>query len=135
MNSPAASLKIADASLVSYTHWMYALHAASALIGMFGSAFIATAFVFGLPSIIAVVMNYIRRGDARGTHLESHFAWQLRTFWFAALWVTVVFLLSLPLFFVLVGFVTFPIGIFIIGVWVIYRVARGWLKLKDGLPV
>ena len=46
-----------------------------------------------------------------------------------------MFLLSLPLFFVLVGFVTFPIGIFIIGVWVIYRVARGWLKLKDGLPV
>jgi len=82
-----------------------------------------------------VVMNYIRRSDARGTHLESHFAWQLRTFWFAALWVTVVFLLSLPLFFVLVGFVTFPIGIFIVGVWVIYRVARGWLKLKDGLPV
>jgi uncharacterized membrane protein len=91
--------------------------------------------VFGLPSIVAVVMNYIRRDDARGTHLESHFAWQLRTFWFAALWVTIVFLLSLPLFFVLVGFVTFPIGIFIIGVWVIYRVARGWLKLKDGLPV
>ena len=44
-------------------------------------------------------------------------------------------LLSLPLFFVLVGFVTFPIGIFVIGVWVIYRVARGWLKLKDGQPV
>ena len=43
-----------------------------------------------------------------------------------------MFLLSLPLFFVLVGFVTFPIGIFIIGVWVIYRVVRGWLKLKDG---
>jgi hypothetical protein len=63
MNSPASSLKIADASLVSYTHWMYALHTASALIGMFGSAFIATAFVFGLPSIIAVVMNYVRRSD------------------------------------------------------------------------
>ena len=62
---------------------MYALHAASALIGMFGSAFIASAFMFGLPSIIAVVMNYIRRDDARGTYLESHFSWQLRTFWFA----------------------------------------------------
>ena len=98
-------------------------------------AFVATAFVFGVPSIVAVVMNYIRRNDARGTYLESHFSWQLRTFWFAALWVVVVFLLSLPLFFVLVGFVTFPIGIFIIGVWVIYRVARGWLKLKDGQPV
>jgi len=135
MNSPATSLKTADASLVSYTHWMYALHAASALIGMFSSAFIVTAFLFGLPSIIAVVMNYIRRSDARGTYLESHFSWQLRTFWFALLWVTLVLLLSLPLFFVLVGFVTFPIGIFVIGIWVIYRVARGWLKLKDGQPV
>jgi uncharacterized membrane protein len=135
MNSPASSLKIADPSLVGYTHWMYALHATSAVIGMLSPAFVATAFVFGVPSIVAVVMNYIRRDDARGTHLASHFSWQLRTFWFAALWVTVVFLLSLPLFFVLVGFVTFPIGIFIIGVWVIYRVARGWLKLKDGQPV
>jgi uncharacterized membrane protein len=135
MNSPASTFKTADASLVSYTHWMYALHAASAVIGMFSSAFIATAFLFGLPSIIAVVMNYIRRSDANGTYLESHFSWQLRTFWFALLWVTVVFLLSLPLFFILVGFVTFPIGIFIIGVWVIYRVARGWLKLKDGQPI
>jgi uncharacterized membrane protein len=135
MNSPATSLNTADASLVSYTHWMYALHAASALIGMFSSAFVVTAFLFGLPSIIAVVMNYVRRSDARGTYLESHFSWQLRTFWFALLWVTVVLLLSLPLFFVLVGFVTFPIGIFVIGIWVIYRVARGWLKLKDGQPV
>src|SRR5512133_944738 len=135
MNSPAETLKTADSSLVSYTHWMYGLHAASALIGMFSSAFIATAFLFGIPSIIAVVMNYVRRSDARGTWLESHFTWQLRTFWFALLWVSVVFLLSFPLFFVLVGFVTFPVGIFIVGVWVIYRVARGWLKLKDGLPV
>ena len=135
MNSPASTLKTADASLVSYTHWMYALHAASAIIGMFSSAFIATAFLFGLPSIIAVVMNDIRRSDARDTYLESHFSWQLRTFWFALLWVTVVFLLSLPLFFILVGFLTFPVGIFIVGVWVIYRVARGWLKLKDGQTV
>ena len=97
MNSPASSLKIADASLVSYTHWMYALHAASALIGMFGSAFIATAFVFGLPSIVAVVMNYVRRSDARGTHLESHFAWQLRWSRFAACWATHDFVLSLPM--------------------------------------
>jgi uncharacterized membrane protein len=134
MNTPAAPTTV-DATLVRYTHWMYALHAASALIGMLTSAFIATAFLFGIPSIIAVVMNYLRRGDARGTWLESHFSWQLRTFWFALLWVVVVFLLSLPLFLVLVGFLTFPVGIFIVGVWVIYRVARGWLKLKDGQPV
>jgi uncharacterized membrane protein len=135
MNTTVSSLVSPNPSLVSYTHWMYALHAASALIGVFGSAFVATAFVFGLPSIVAVVMNYVRRSESRGTYLESHFRWQLRTFWFAALWVCVVFLLSLPLFFVLVGFVTFPLGIAIIGLWVIYRVVRGWLRLKDAQSI
>lgn len=135
MNTPDAAPRTVDATLVRYTHWMYALHAASALIGMLTSAFIATAFLFGIPSIIAVVMNYLRRDDARGTWLESHFSWQLRTFWFALFWVVVIFLLSLPLFLVLVGFLTFPVGIIIVGIWVVYRVARGWLRLKDGQPV
>jgi uncharacterized membrane protein len=135
MNTPAAETRTVDATLVRYTHWMYALHATSAVIGMLTSAFIATAFLFGIPSIIAVVMNYLRRDDARSTWLESHFSWQLRTFWFALFWVVVIFLLSLPLFLVLVGFLTFPVGIFIVGVWVIYRVLRGWLRLKDGQPV
>ena len=138
MNSPAVeavALREPDPSLVSYTHWMYALHALSAITGMFGSLAVAVAFVFGIPSIIAVVMNYARRADARGTYLDSHFSWQLRTFWFAALWIGIVFVLSFPLFFVLVGFLTFPAGVFVVGVWVIYRVVRGWLRLKEGQPV
>ena len=134
MTDTAAARTVAP-NLVSYTHWMYALHAASAILGILTSAAVATAFVFGIPSIVAVIMNYVKRGEVRGTWLDSHFGWQLRTFWFAALWVAIVFLLSLPLFLLLIGFVTFPIGIFVIGVWVIYRVVRGWLKLKDGQPV
>ena len=90
--------------------------------------------MFGLPSIIAVIMNYVRASEARGTYLESHFSWQLRTFWFAALWV-VLFLLSLPLFLVLVGFVMLIGRHHRRGLWVVYRVARGWLKLKDAQPV
>jgi hypothetical protein len=70
-----------DPRLVSWTHWMYALHATALAIGVLTSATIAGKFVFGLPSIIAVVMNYMRRGEARGTWLEPHFSWQLRTFW------------------------------------------------------
>ena len=135
MNAPASTLRVPDPSLVSYTHWMYALHAASALIGIIGAATVVGGFLFGIPSIIAVVMNYVRRPDARGTWLESHFSWQLRTFWFAALGAFVVFLLSFPLFFVLVGFLTFPVGIFLVGVWIIYRVLRGWLRLKDGQAI
>ena len=135
MNTTGVAVRETDPSLISYTHWMYALHALSAITGMFGSAFVAIAFVFGIPSIVAVIMNYVRRADANGTWLESHFTWQLRTFWFAALWVVVVTMLSLPLFLVLIGFATLIIGMIVIGLWVIYRVARGWLKLKEGLPI
>ena len=73
-------------SLVTVTHLVYALHALSLLIGVTTAASIIGAFVFGVPSIIAVVINYVKRGEARGTYLESHFRWQIRTFWFALLW-------------------------------------------------
>jgi uncharacterized membrane protein len=88
-----------------------------------------------LPSIIAVIMNYLRRSEARGTWLESHFTWQLRTFWFAVLWVVLVAVASAPLALILIGFFTFALGLAVIGLWVIYRVLRGWLTLKDGKPM
>jgi uncharacterized membrane protein len=123
-------------SLVSYTHWMYALHAASALMGVFTGATVIGQFVFGIPSIIAVVMNYVKRDEARGTWLESHFSWQLRTFWFALLAFIAIGLFSLPLVLLLgLGILTWMFGAFIVGIWIIYRVARGWLRLKDGKAV
>jgi uncharacterized membrane protein len=123
-------------SLISYTHWMYALHAASALMGVFTSATVIGQFVFGIPSIVAVVMNYIRRDEARGTWLESHFSWQLRTFWFAFLAFVLIGFFSAPLVLLLgLGVVTWIIGAFVVGIWIVYRVARGWLRLKDGKAV
>jgi uncharacterized membrane protein len=123
-------------SLISYTHWMYALHAASALMGVFTSATVIGTFVFGIPSIIAVVMNYVKRDEARGTWLESHFSWQLRTFWFALLAFIAIGLFSLPLLLLLgLGILTWMLGAFLVGIWIIYRVARGWLRLKDGKAV
>jgi len=123
-------------SLVTYTHWMYALHAASALMGVFSAATIVGQFVFGVPSIIAVVMNYVKRSDARGTWLDSHFGWQLRTFWYALLWFVLIGVFSAPLVLLLgFGIVTWIVGAFVVGVWIIYRVARGWLRLNDGKPV
>ena len=135
MNAPAYTVTTPDPSLVSYTHIMYALHATSAVIGMLGAATIVGSFIFGVPSIVAVVMNYVKRTEARGSFLESHFRWQLRTFWFAALWTVLAFLLSGPLMLIVVGFFTFALAVFLIGVWIIYRVARGWLRLKDGQPI
>jgi uncharacterized membrane protein len=133
--SAGTSSRSPDPTLVSYTHWMYALHALAAFIGIASSAAVALQFVFGIPSIIAIIMNYARRAEAHGTWLEGHFAWQRRTFWWALAWVAIMFVLSLPLFLLIVGFITFGIGVFVIGVWVIYRVARGWLRLRDGQPV
>jgi uncharacterized membrane protein len=124
------------ASLVTYTHWMYALHAFSALMGVVSAATVVGQFVFGVPSIIAVVMNYVKRSEVRGTWLDSHFGWQLRTFWYAMLWFVLIGLFSAPLVLLLgFGIVTWIVGAFVVGIWIIYRVARGWLRLNDGQPV
>ena len=124
-----------DASLISYTHVIYALHSLSVLIGLTSAVTIVGSFIFGLPSIIAVIMNYARQSDVRGTFLESHFSWQIRTFWFALLWVLVILALSLPLMLVAIGFLTLYLGFVLVGLWVIYRIVRGWLALRDRRPV
>jgi uncharacterized membrane protein len=131
----ASGLRTADPSLVSYTHVIYGLHALSVFIGLTSAATVIGSFVFGLPSIVAVIMNYVRRSDARGTFLESHFDWQIRTFWYALLWIAVAAILSAPLMLILVGIFTMWLAAVVIGLWVIYRVARGWLALRDGRTV
>jgi uncharacterized membrane protein len=127
----SGSAQPADSSLVSYTHVIYALHSVSVLLGLSSAWTIVGSFVFGLPSIVAVIMNYARRSDARGTYLDSHFGWQIRTFWFTLLWGFVIFAVSLPLMFVLVGFAVYWVGVVVLGLWVIYRIARGWLALSE----
>ena len=66
--------------LVRTLHIIYALHALGLVLGAFGAASVIGSFLFGWPSIIAVIVSYIYRGDARGTWLESHFSWAIRTF-------------------------------------------------------
>ncbi len=122
-------------SVISVAHIVYGLHALSLVIGAFGAATIIGAFVFGWPSIIAVILNYVKRGDARGTWVESHYRWQIRTFWFALLWVLVVGSISLLLAPVLIGFAIWPVGMIGLGIWAIYRIVRGWMNLRDGRPM
>lgn len=124
-----------DESLITYTHVIYALHALSVIIGIVGTAAILGAFIFGIPSIIAVIMNYARQSAVRGTFLESHFRWQIRTFWFAVLWGLVVAAVSFPLMLILIGFATWWLGLVVVGLWVVYRVARGWMALRDRRPM
>ena len=119
----------APAGLVNLTHLVYALHALGLAIGAFGAASMLGSFLFGWPSIIAVIINYAKRSEVRGTWLESHFSWQIRTFWFALAWAVIVGLVSLPLAVVLIGIGTWVAGLFLLGVWAIYRIARGWMRL------
>lgn len=84
----------------------------------------AAYFLLGITFIIAVIVNYVKKGDVSGTWLESHFRWQIRTFWFSLLWS-------------IIGFITvfFVIGYLLLianAIWIIYRIVKGWLRLNDG---
>jgi uncharacterized membrane protein len=138
-----------------YTHVMYALHALAGFIGVTSSATVVGAFVFGLPSIIAILMNYARRDAVRGSWLESHFLWQARTFWTALALLVALFVIAIVLSLLgLVSLATTPLtgpvgaagaglgfagallaltaGAIITGIWILYRVVRGWLALREG---
>ena len=112
---PAAVAKTAEelAGLKNIAMVVYALQALS--------------FLWGVTAIIGIVINYVKREDARGTLYESHFEWQIRSFWWGLLWSVV----GVILIFVLVGFFI----LFATWVWMIYRVVKGWLKLNEGKPV
>ena len=124
-----------DQSLITVTQVTYALHALGLAIGAFGTASVVGTFLFGWPSIIAVIINYVKRPDARGTWLESHFTWQIRTFWFAMLWAAVVIIVGTLLAIVLIGIAIWIVGLFALGIWAIYRIVRGWMRLSNRLPM
>ena len=113
--------------LVTLAHIIYGLHAFSAVTGMLTPAMIVTAFLTGWPSIIAVILNYVKRSEVRGTWLDSHFSWQIRTFWYALLWLAI----GAVLFLTVVG-IPFAIVLWLAtGIWVLYRIIRGWLALAS----
>jgi len=116
--------------LFGWTEAIYALHALSLLTGILGAATIVGAFLIGWPSIIAVIFNYVKRSEVRGTWLESHFLWQIRTFWYGLLWVSLCIIFVVLTLGIGVIIVWLPIGI--VSLWFVYRIARGWLALRDG---
>lgn len=120
-------------NLVRITHIIYALHTLSVVMGFIGSAFIITTFLTGWPSIIAVIINYIKRGNVHGTFLDSHFGWQIRTFWYALLWMTIAAILFLTVIGIIFAYII-AVGA---GIWVSYRIIRGWIALSEfrSMPV
>lgn len=112
----AGSAKTSDelAGLKTITQVVYAMQALS--------------FAFGLTALIGLVINYVKREDVAGTLYQSHFDWQIRTFWWGLLWSVIGFVLMFA----------FGLGLvvlFVAWVWAIYRVVKGWLKLTEGKPV
>ena len=101
------------ASLKTLTHVTYALYALS--------------LFSGVTAIVAIVLNYIKLDDAKGTWLESHFRWQIRTFWWSVVWLV----LGALTWIILVGWVVLGVAC----IWFIYRIAKGWLNLNDGKPM
>ena len=110
------TLPVTDAKmkeLNTLTVIIYALYAASLLVG--------------ITSIVAIVLNYIKKDEVAGTLLESHFRWQIRTFWFGLLWGVIGAILCL----ILIGFAI----LFADFVWFVYRIAKGWLNLHENKPM
>jgi uncharacterized membrane protein len=101
------------ASLKTLTTVIYALYALSLFAG--------------ISAIVAIVLNYIKRDEAQGTWLESHFSWQIRTFWWSVVWIVVGAITWI----ILVGWIVWGVAF----VWFIYRIAKGWLNLNDGKPM
>jgi len=102
------------ASLKSLTLVVYILQVASVFVG--------------ITAIVGVIINYVKRDEAAGTVYESHFDWQIRTFWWMLAWSVLGFILIFA----------FGLGLliwFVAGIWAIYRVVKGWLKLNDNQPV
>ncbi|MDR2243966.1 MAG: hypothetical protein LBE15_00960 [Burkholderiales bacterium] len=103
-------------------------------------ALYAVALVVPLTAIAAIVMNYVKKDDMKGTLYESHFRWQINTFWFTLLWSLLSVLLALPLivlFFMGFVFLYWPAFafLFIVFIWYIYRIVKGWLRLSEKKPM
>lgn len=102
-----------DPSAKNLTTIIYALYAAS--------------FLVGVTAIAAIIMNYLKRDEVAGTFLESHFRWQMRTFWYGLLW-SVIGVVTMV---VVVGWAILVAN----GIWIVYRIVKGWLNLNDNKPM
>jgi uncharacterized membrane protein len=133
--APASAPTISpQRGLVEYTYLIYALHALTVISAFLTMPLPALRFAFCLPSLIAIILNYLRRGETQGTWLQSHFTWQIRTFWYAWLWTVVTSIVAIPLLLIGVNLWLSLMVFVLIVLWVLYRVVRGWLALRAAHP-
>ena len=125
MSSAPPSGLMPSQGMVTLTHVLYGLHAFSALTGLLSPALVVTAFLSGWPSIIAVIVNYVKRSEVRATWLDSHFSWQIRTFWYALLWLVIGAIAFATVIGIPIAYIVWVVT----GLWVLYRIIRGWMAL------
>jgi uncharacterized membrane protein len=85
----------------------------------------------GMAFIVGIIINYIKKDDVTGTFLESHFNWQIRTFWIALIWTIVIIIMFISVVLMPIAWIVW----FIVMVWVIYRAIKGLLNLLDDKPM
>jgi len=113
----------------------YALFAISAVVALASTGLPLIAPLTGLLGIVGVIVCYVKRGEAQGTWVASHFTWLIRTFWWSLLWAILGWIILLVLLIVLIGIpIAYAIW-FCAGIWVIYRVVRGYLLFKDSKAI
>jgi uncharacterized membrane protein len=114
---------------------VYALFAITALIGVASHGFPLFAPLLGLIGIVAIINAYVKRSDAAGTWVASHFTWLIRTFWWSLLWALLGGLVMITLGLILIG-IPIAFGIWAVDtIWVIYRVIRGYLRFHESQPI
>jgi uncharacterized membrane protein len=114
---------------------MYALHALSIAVGVVTTVLGQRTFLFGIPSVIALVMNLPRRSGVRGTWLGSHFDWQLRTFGWVLAGLAAATLAFGSIVIILTRVPLLEISFILLGAWTGVRALRGWLALREGRAI
>src|SRR5258708_10744552 len=122
-------------SLISTTLFIYALYGAAAVIALAAHGLPAVAALGGIAGIVAIIMAHVKRSDAAGTWLASHYRWLIRTFWFSFMWGVLGAIIFFVLFIIVIGiFIAYGIWL-TTTIWVLYRLIRGYMLFKDSKPV
>jgi uncharacterized membrane protein len=132
-DSPASA--VPSPSLISMTLLVYALFGVAAVVGLVSSGFPLIAPLTGIVGIVAIILAYVKRGEATGTWLESHYRWLIRTFWFSLLWGAIGAVIFVLLLIIVIGvFIGYLIWV-ATTIWVLYRLVRGYMLFNESKPI